>query len=407
MMGQLRWGVAILGGAALCWLVVANGIAAGLASGGDYAMAAELAPNADRLSHRAQDLFFAGHQAAAITTARAALRIAPLNSRAIRIIGQGELALGHDDNGVGAMNAAARDGWRDNPTQLWTLQMALYGHDYDTAMQRADALIRRDTIADQVFAAFRAMNAEPGFRKSLITRLDDQPDWRGLMFLDLRRAGALEIPAAIQLIADLDRTPRPVTDLELFPILERMTELGAADQAYRFWRGRAPAAGWSGDNRLYDGAFVVASKRQGAGSIPRFEWTVDPDGSGLASVEAAPNGQGVALRASTDAGESATLATQQLLLAPGRYQIGARIFARSERDMAGFEFTLHCIADKTNLPLEGQRLQQLRLDQLLYSAALQVPVGCTRQTLAIRARGGTPVGATVSITDLVLRQATQ
>jgi hypothetical protein len=303
-----------------------------------------------------------------------------------------------------AMNAAGRGGWRDNPTQLWTLQMALYGGDYDTAMQRADALIRRNTIPDQVFAAFRAMNAEPGFRKSLITRLDDQPDWRGLMFLDLRRASASEIPAAAQLIADLDRTPRPVTDLELFPILERMTELGAADQAYRFWHGKAPKAGWSGDNQLYDGAFAVASKRQGMGSIPRFEWTIDPAGSGLASVEAAPNGQGVALRASTDAGESATLATQQLLLAPGRYQIGARIFARSERDMAGFEFTLRCIADKTDIAFEDQRLQQLRLDQLQYSAMLQIPTGCARQTLDIRARGGTPVGATVSITDLALRR---
>jgi hypothetical protein len=395
----------MLGGAALSWLVVANGIAASLASDGDYATATMLAPDADHLSRRAQELFFAGHHDAAITTARAALRIAPLNTRAIRVIGQAELARGHDDAGVDAMNAAARGGWRDNPTQLWTLQMALYGRDYDSAMERADALIRRDTIPDQVFAAFRAMNAEPGFRKSLITRLDDQPDWRGLMFLDLRRAGASEIPAAIQLIADIDRTPHAVTDLELFPILERMTELGVADQAYRFWRGKAPKSGWAGDNQLYDGAFAVASKRQGIGSIPRFEWIVDPDGSGLASVEAAPNGQGTALRASTDAGESATLATQQLLLAPGRYQVGARIFARSERDMAGFDFMLRCVADKTTIALEDQRLQQLRLDQLRYSATLQVPARCARQTLDIRARGGTPVGATVSMTDLVLRRA--
>jgi hypothetical protein len=405
MPGRLRWGVAILGGAALSWLVVANGVAAGLASDGNYRTAAAIAPDAARLSRRAQDLFFAGYREAAIATARSALVIAPLNTRAIRVIGQAELARGHDDIGMDAMNAAGRGGWRDNPTQLWTLQMALYGGDYDTAMQRADALIRRNTIPDRVFAAFRAMNAEPGFRKSLIIRLDDQPDWRGLMFLDLRRAGASEIPAAIQLIADIDRTPRPVTDLELFPILERMTELGAADQAYRLWRGKAPGAGWNGDNQLYDGAFAVASRRQGVSSIPRFEWTIDPGGSGLASVEAAPNGQGLALRASTDAGDSATLATQQLLLAPGNYQIGARIFARSERDMVGFDFTLRCIADKADIPLADQRFRQLRLDQLLYSATLQVPAGCARQTLDIRARGGTPVGATVSITDLVLRRA--
>jgi len=405
MAGRLRSGVTILGGATLLGLVATNGVATGLASSGDYATAATLSPDADHLSRRAQDLFFAGRHDAAIAAARAALRIAPLNTRAIRVIGQAELARGHDDAGLDAMNAAARGGWRDNLTQIWTLQMALSGGDYDSAMERADALIRRNTISDQVFAAFRAMNAEPGFRRSLIARLADQPDWRGLMFLDLRRAGASEIPAALQLIADLDRTPHPVTDLELFPILERMTELGAADQAYRFWRGKAPPAGWAGENQLYDGAFVVAGKRQGVGSIPRFEWAVDPGGSGLASVEASPNGQGVALRASTDAGESATLATQQLLLPAGTYQLGARIFARSERDMAGFDFTLRCVDAKTDILFADQRLQQLRLDQLRYSATLQVPADCVRQALDIRARGGTPVGATVSITDLVLRRA--
>jgi hypothetical protein len=405
MAGWLRWGVATLGGATLLGLVVTNGIAAGLAAGGDYATATALAPDADHLSHRAQDLFFAGRHDAAIATARAALRIAPLNTRAIRVVGQAEFARGRDGPGVDAMNAAARGGWRDNPTQIWTLQMALADGDYGTAMERADALVRRNTIADRVFAAFRTMNAEPGFRRSLIARLDDQPDWRGLMFLDLRHASASEIPAAIQLIADIDRTPRPVTDLELFPVLERMTELGGADQAYRFWRSKAPRAGWVGDSQLYDGAFVIAGKRQGASSIPRFEWTVDPGGSGLASVEAAPNGQGVALRASTDAGDSVVLATEQLVLAPGTYQIGARIFARSERDMAGFEFTLHCVADKTDIPFADKRLKQLRLDQLRYSATLQIPTDCARQTLGIRARGGTPVGASVSITDLVLRRA--
>lgn len=386
-------------------VVTANGIAAGLAASGDYAMATALAPDANHLSRRAQDLFFAGRNDAAIATARAALQIAPLNTRAIRVIGEAELARGHDDAGVDAMNAAARGGWRDNSTQIWALQMALISGDYGTALERADALIRRDTIADQVFAAFRAMNAEPSFRRSLIARLEDQPDWRGLMFLDLRRASAPEIPAAVQLITDIDRTRRPVTDLELFPILERMTELGGADQAYRFWRSKAPRAGWADDSQLYDGTFVVAGKRQGVSSIPRFEWTVDPGGSGLASVEAAPNGQGVALRASTDPGDSVVLATEQLLLEPGTYRIGARIFARSERDMAGFEFTLHCVADKSEVPFADQRLQQLRLDQLRYSATLQIPTDCTRQTLDIRARGGTPVGASVSITDLALRRA--
>jgi tetratricopeptide (TPR) repeat protein len=397
--------VAAIAGAALLWLVVSNGVAAGLANAGRYQSAVALAPDADRLSLWAQQLFFEHRFEEAIATARAALRISPLQTRAARVIGMAELALGRDDSGVDAMNAAALGGWRDNPTQLWIMQMALYGGDYDTAMRRADALIRRDMIPDRVFAAFRAMDANLAFRQSLIKRLDDQPDWRGLMFLDFRRAGQPEIPAIVDLIADLGATSRPATDLELFALVERLLELGDIAQAHRIWREKAPARGWSGDNQLYDGSFAVAKTREGIRSIPRFEWSIDPDATGLASVSAAPNGQGAVLRVSSDAGETATLAAQALALEPGRYAFSARIFARSDRDLAGFDVAMRCAPDNADIPIVDRRIRQLRLDQLGYSGIVEVPATCVRQDLTIRARGGTPVGATISIAEITLRRA--
>ena len=396
-------GLTLLAAALLAWLVAANGIAAGMALGGDAAGAAKVAPDADRLSLRAQQLYFAKDYRGALTAAHEALRLSPIQTRAIRIAGMAELALGHEDAGLRAMNAAALGGWRDNATQLWVMQMALYGGDNDSAMQRADALVRRDTVREQVFAGFRTMDRDAAFRRSLIVRLGDQPDWRGLMFLDLRRSAPAELPGVIALIGEIDRTPRPVSDLELFPLVERLLELGQIGVAYDLWRARAPRAGLQPGNQLYDGRFAVALAHRGVASVPRFEWTVDPDATGLATVEAAPGG--AVLRARSDAGAAATLASQALTLAPGRYTLTMDIAARGERDMVGFAVAVRCAGSSSALTPANPDLRPLGGDRLRLVTAIDVPVGCARQDLVIRARGGTPVGATIAIGDVVIRQA--
>ena len=397
-------GLILLAAALLAWLVAANGIAAGMALGGDDAGAARIAPDADRLSLHAQQLYFAKDYRGALAVAHEALRLSPIQTRAIRVAGMAELALGHEDAGLRAMNAAALGGWRDNATQLWVMQMALYGGDNDSAMQRADALVRRATVPEQVFAAFRTMDRDAAFRRSLIARLGDQPDWRGLMFLDLRRSAPAELPGVIALIGEIDRTPRPVSDLEIFPLVERLLELGRIGAAYDLWHARAPRAGVQPGNQLYDGGFAVALAHRGVASVPRFEWTIDPDATGLATVEAAPAG-GAVLRARSDAGAAATLASQALALAPGRYTLTMDIAAGGERDMAGFAIAARCAGSDAALTPDNPDLRPLGSDRLRLVAAIEVPAGCARQDLVIRARGGTPVGATLTLGNVAVRQA--
>ena len=391
--------------AGLLWLVLANGVAAGMALGGDYAGAARLAPDADRLSLRAQQLYFAKNYGEALVLARRALRLSPIQTRAIRVAGMAELALGHEDAGLRAMNAAALGGWRDNPTQLWVMQMALYGGDDDSAMQRADALVRRATVPDQVFAAFRAMTRDAAFRRSLIDRLGDQPDWRGLMFLDFRRSAPAELPGVIALVSELDHTSRPVSDLELFPLVERMLELGQVGPAHDLWRARAPSAGIQPGNLAYDGGFMVALAHRGAPSVPRFEWIIDPDATGLATVEPTPDGAGAILRARSDAGAPATLASEALALAPGRYALTMDIAAHGERDLAGFAVAVRCPGRNGDLTPADPDLRPLGSDRLRLVTAIDIPAGCARQDLVIRARGGTPVGATIAIANVAIRPA--
>nr|WP_299854186.1 hypothetical protein [Sphingomonas bacterium] len=385
------------------WLVLANGVAAGMALAGDDAGAARVAPDADRLSLSAQQFYFAKDYAGARALADRALRLSPIQTRAIRVAGMAELALGREDAGLRAMNAAALGGWRDNATQLWIMQMALYGGDNDSAMQRADALVRRATVRDQVFAAFRAMVGNGAFRRSLIVRLSDQPDWRGLMFLDFRRSAPAELPGVIALIGELDRTPRPVSDLEVFPLVERLLELGQIGAAYDLWHARAPRAGLRPGNLAYDGRFAVALAHRGALSVPRFEWAIDPDATALATVE--PAADGAVLRARSDAGATATLATQALALAPGRYALSMDIAAQGERDLAGFAVTASCPGRGAALTPDAPVLHPLGSDRLRLATTIDVPADCARQDLVIRARGGTPVGATIMIGNVAIRPA--
>ncbi len=388
--------------AALAWLVGSNGVAAGLARS-DPALAAGIAPDADRMSRAAQHLFFERHYAAASAAARQSLVLSPLQTRAARVLGQSELALGHEDAGLAAMDVAARGGWRDNVTQLWTMQAALAGGDYPTALQRADALIRRDAIRDQVFAELRPFAAEPAARAALVERLTDQPDWRGLMFLDWRHAAPAELPGIAQLIADIDRTRQPVTDLELFPLVERLLELGAIAPAQALWRARAPRAGWIPGNLLYDGRFAVARGREDAATPPRFEWWVDPDGTSLASVESASDGRGSALRLSSNPGDPAVLARQTLVLPPGDYQLLARFHARSGRDLDGLDFTLRCSPRQQDILLRDARITQMNADKLRYAGAVTIPTDCPRQDLIVKADGGVAFAATVEIEEVAIQ----
>jgi hypothetical protein len=397
-------GLILLAAAGLMWLVLANGVAAGMALGGDYAGAVRLAPDADRLSLSAQQLYFARDYRGALAEAHRALRLSPIETRAIRVAGMAELALGHEDAGLRAMNAAALGGWRDNATQLWVMQMALYGGDNASAMQRADALVRRATVRDQVFAAFRAMAGNAAFRRSLIVRLEDQPDWRGLMFLDFRRSAPGELPGIMALIGEIDRTARPVSDLEVFSLVERLLELGQIGPAYDLWHGRAPRAGFAPGNMVYDGGFAVALAHRSAPSVPRFEWNIDPDASGLATVEPAADGHGAVLRARSDAGAAATLASEALTLAPGRYALTMDIGAGGARDLAGFAVALRCPGGDDLAPGDPG-VHQLGNDRLRLVAAIEVPAHCIRQDLVIRARGGTPVGATIAIANVAVRRA--
>lgn len=392
----------VIATAAVAWFVASNGVAAGLNAEGDARTAARIAPDADRLARTAEASLQHRDFVTAAGLARRSLAISPLQTRAARVLGMAELALRRPVPALAALDVAARGGWRDTPTQLWLLQAALDTGDYDSALQRGDALIRRGAATDSVFALFRQMNDEAAFRRSLLRRLADSPDWRGLMFLDFRRAAPAELTGLETLIAETARTPHPATDLELFPLVERMLELGMTAPAHALWRSKAPSSGWTAGNLLYDGGFAIADTRQGAGTPPRFEWWVDSDGTGQASVGPAPNGRGFALAASSRAGSVVTLAAQAIGLKPGSYRLTARVYARDARDWSGFEFAVRCLPQDQETPMLDTRIRQLRLDQLGYGSRFAIPAGCTRQDLILRTTGGSG-SATVAIGEIALQ----
>jgi len=401
MRRRIRQWASAVAAAAAAWLVASNGLAAHLARAGDPASAVALAPDADRLARHAEQLLSAGHLVEAAGAARRALALSPLQTRAARVLGQVELALGHEDTGIAAMNAAAQGGWRDSPTQGWMMQAALASGDYAEGLRRADALIRREAVSDQLFGAFRDWFAEPEFRVALAARLADKPIWRGKLFLDWRHANADQLPGIEQLVADIDRGAQAATDLELFPLIERMLELGQVAQARALWQAKAPRTGWSKGNLLYDGRFEVAGSRAWGEVSPRFEWWVDPDRAGLATVGPAPDGRDSALRIAGSADPAAVYARQTLLLAPGRYRLVARIFALPARDAASITFALRCYPDDRDVPLGDAQIDPLGGDRLRYASAVAVPAGCARQDLIVKASGASVAG-TVSIGEIAI-----
>lgn len=315
-------------------------MAAGRARAELYDDAVAVAPSADNLARLAAQLLAERRYADAERAARAALRRSPIQVRAVRVLGLAQLAQGRVQDSVATMNLAARGGWRDTPTQGWVIQAALADGDYETAAQRLDGLIRRDALRGPGLVALRASLNEPGMRSALVERLADSPDWKALLFLELRNTAPAEIPGALALFKQAGKAGVPVGSRDVAPMVERLLELQQVAPARALWADHASRKGWKFGNLLYDGSFDVAQAGVGLESAARFEWRIDgPDGS--AAFGRGPGGAHLRLSANGDA--AATLARQVLALAPGSYQLTARVSTSTPFDRAGYAINMACV----------------------------------------------------------------
>lgn len=321
--------------------------------------------------------------AAAIWHATAALALAPMDPRALRVLA---IARADRADGVGAgaaLRLAGALGWRDTPTQFLILADAVERNDTTIAVQRADALARRGPERPVVFAIIRQIAARmPGGVDALVERLGRSPEWRPLFFQDNEPLKPADYGPREQLYAGIARGVAPPLPDEIAPyvaILIARQEFARARRSWLRWSG----AGGDAALDLQDGGFThIAMDGVGFGWQARpvvgAEVSIDSDGAAV---------DGDVLRADSDGSADGLMLSQLVTLSPGahHFRIDAVLPDAASRD--AFRWGLACADGGGELPvdlrIEGHVGRWTRL-----AAPFAVPPAkCRAQTLELRARG--------------------
>ena len=286
----------------------------------------------------------AGDFARAEAAAAAALRVSLAHPEAVRVLALAAEREGRAPLAAATMAVAARWGWRDTPTQIWLLRHAIRTGDAPNMFKHADGLIRRQRFRPEMFALFaQAAAASPQILAAALPHLEARPKWRGA-FLSPDINPATDAAGFEPLVRRLAAGPAPPTREEMAPYAGRLLGGGSHARAASLWSDLFP-----GDVAAPDAAGRVDlawPRRVGEATGP-FGWRFPAGGAanvvgsdGARALEADPFGR---------AGDVA--ASRTLILAPGRYLIGAA----AGGDAPPVAWRLRCLSD-------DRRVEVLRVD---------------------------------------------
>jgi len=252
--------------------------------------------------------------------AEAALKSAPLNARALRILGQTAAAAGHDADAGRFMQMAAQLSLHESAAVYWLLVRSVQSKDYKTALTYADVILRTVPGFDTYVVPLIARMVEDGKAADLLkAALADDPPWRTTVLANLPRAVVDErIPLDLLLALRASRHPPRAAEVDAylnFLVTHRMYELG-----YYTWLQFLRPDELGGAGLLYNGNFEAPL------SDTPFDWRIE-QGSGVSiDVAERPDKTGDhALRIDFEYGRVEYHSIKQLLmLAPGRYQLHGR-----------------------------------------------------------------------------------
>ncbi len=318
------------------WQVLAGAWSNYLALEGDGAGASASAPwRAQGWSMLADKADLAGHPEAGIAPARRALAIAPLDAVAVRALGLGLLAQGHDESGNALLEAGARLGWREGVNQYWLVDRALAFGAYEVAIQRLDALLRLDRAAGHQLDRLAALADAPEGRKVVITALSVRPGWRQAFFNTLAERSS--VPVILAVLKGVNATAAPVRPSETALIRWKL-----ADHAQ--WAAiRSVWAESHGGALLGEGDFSLDPEALKAGGPP-LGWRA-PALPGAHALIAEPDipWRGEALMVTSDGLARGTVLAQGLVLEPGHYRLS--LLAQRMNDQApGVQWRIACEA---------------------------------------------------------------
>lgn len=251
---------------------------------------------------------------------QAALRSAPLNARALRILGQAAAAAGKDADAERFMQMAARLSLHDSVAVYWLLVRSMQSKDYQSALTYADVVLRTLPGFDPYVIPLLARLVEDGKAADLLkARLADDPPWRTTVLQNLP-AVVVDERIPLDLLLALRSTPHPPRAAELDNYLNFLVARHMYELAYYTWLQFLRPDELGGAGLLYNGSFESPLS-----GVP-FDWHIE-QGAGVSIdvAERPDNADDHALRIDFEYGRVEYHSIRQLLMLPtGRYRLHGR-----------------------------------------------------------------------------------
>lgn len=301
-----------------------------------------------------------------------ALRSAPLSDEPFLLAGVDALAHGREAEGERLLVEARRRNPRLRMVRLLLLNQYLKQGRMAQASVEISTINRLVTQAGNVFVPFLAQMVEdPKSGPGLIPLLRREPGLRDQVLLVMANKGA--DPGRVMAIAGDTVRPSAQPPEWQSTLLDNLVKQNRYDAALELWRklaGRSPEPAGKG---IYDPAL------QGMPGPPPFNWILTERGLGVAE-----RASGGGLSAEYYGRDDGDLASQLLMLRPGRYRLSFRAEGDAQGTSSRMAWSVSCgDAILVQVPVTG-----VTSAPHPFAASFAVPAGCPAQWLKLRGVSG-------------------
>jgi hypothetical protein len=264
----------------------------------------------------------AGDGAGAASLARELLAKSPVEPTSAALLGAGYFAMGKADDADRVFRVAGQMGWRVPYTQIYWMGRALEVGDYAVASERLDAVLRQQPQLLRERTVMDPIERDPRGRAAMVERLVNRPNW-----LTWYAKQADNIPADVMLLRAevlmrVGQRGVRVACPDIAIAVRQLVAVKAQKAAGDLWQIHCPNRAVNG---LADGNFNKANLEK---ILTPFEW----DFTGSSSLDLrlvaagdagrdSGDGAGKTLRISSTARMPQIVASQLVMLAPGKYRL--------------------------------------------------------------------------------------